>query len=671
MLIPELPSYLSRLGGGEYKGLIIALFTATAGISRPFSGKLTDTIGRVPVMALGSLVCFICGFIYPAVATIGGFLLLRLFHGFSTGFKPTATAAYIADIIPSNRWGEALGIHGICFSTGMAIGPALGSLITARYSIDVLFYCSSFFALMSIVILLNLKETQSQKQSFRFSLFRIGRHEILDLRVLPAAIITFLGYISYGVVLTLIPDWSHHLGISNKGLFFVVFTLSSLLVRFIAGKVSDRHGRVIVLKLALTLLVLSLILIGSSSSIVMLLSGAFFYGIATGLFSPASSAWTVDLSHPDHRGKAVATMYIALEAGIGMGALLSGWIFGDVITLIPYIFFGNPSTFFMMKGMIGNATWQLAPTIPLVLFAMFQLKFAVITPALITGAFAERIRFGSYLIFISLFMMLIYTPLAHATWHPDGLLFKYGVLDFAGGTVVHMSAGWAALASALYLKQRRQQQHSPARITYVMLGTGLLWFGWFGFNAGSAVGAGTLAATALGTTTTASAAAGFAWILFDMFRRKKPSVLGFCIGAVVGLVAITPAAGFITVPHSLITGIVAAIISNLVVQWRTRTTIDDTLDVFPCHGVGGMVGMLCTGIFANQSVNAANTTGNGLYYGETHLFLVHLVALVIVSAFAFFGSLLLLKVTDLISPLRVTAEEEEIGLDESQHGEKL
>lgn len=363
-----------------------------------------------------------------------------------------------------------------------------------------------------------------------------------------------------------------------------------------------------------------------------------------------------------------------MQSFVCMGLITTLWaVFGFSLAFGNTVggVVGNPSTFFMMKGMIGNATWQLAPTIPLVLFAMFQLKFAVITPALITGAFAERIRFGSYLIFISLFMMLIYTPLAHATWHPDGLLFKYGVLDFAGGTVVHMSAGWAALASALYLKQRRQQQHSPARITYVMLGTGLLWFGWFGFNAGSAVGAGTLAATALGTTTTASAAAGFAWILFDMFRGKKPSVLGFCIGAVVGLVAITPAAGFITVPHSLITGIIAAIISNLVVQWRTRTTIDDTLDVFPCHGVGGMVGMLCTGIFANQSVNAANTTGNGLYYGETHLFLVHLVALVIVSAFAFFGSLLLLKVTDLISPLRVTAEEEEIGLDESQHGEKL
>jgi Amt family ammonium transporter len=334
-------------------------------------------------------------------------------------------------------------------------------------------------------------------------------------------------------------------------------------------------------------------------------------------------------------------------------------------------FIGNPGTFFMMKGTLGNATWELAPTIPLVLFAMFQLKFAVITPALITGAFAERIRFNSYVIFLCLFMVFIYAPLAHATWHPKGFLFGKGVLDFAGGTVVHMSAGWAALASAIYLKGRNETSHNPARISYVLLGTGLLWFGWFGFNAGSALGSGTLAATALATTTTASAAAAMAWMFFDILRGKKPSVLGACIGAVVGLVAITPAAGFVTIPHSLIIGIVAAVVSNLVVIWRSKTNIDDTLDVFPCHGVGGMVGMLLTGVFAHQNVNAANTTGNGLFYGETHLFIVHLITLVGVSAFAFFGSFVLLKITDMISTLRVTPEEELAGLDISQHDEEL
>jgi Amt family ammonium transporter len=361
-----------------------------------------------------------------------------------------------------------------------------------------------------------------------------------------------------------------------------------------------------------------------------------------------------------------------LQSFVCMGLITIIWVvfgfsmaFGTDVGGLGLI--GNPKTFFMMQNTLG-VNWG---TIPVVLFAMFQLKFAVITPALITGAFAERIRFNSYLIFITLFIVIIYIPLAHATWHSDGYFFKMGVLDFAGGTVVHMSAGWAALASALYLKKRNEveEAHTPARISYVILGTGLLWFGWFGFNAGSALGSGELAATALATTTTASAAAAMSWIFFDMLRGKKPSALGACIGAVVGLVAVTPAAGFITVSSSLIVGIVAAVISNLVVIWRSKTNIDDTLDVFPCHGVGGMVGMLMTGIFATKAVNSAGA--DGLAYGETSLFVKHLIALVAVSAFAFIGSFILLKVTDLISPLRVTAEEELAGLDVSQHDEEL
>ena len=341
--------------------------------------------------------------------------------------------------------------------------------------------------------------------------------------------------------------------------------------------------------------------------------------------------------------------------------------FGDSIHGI----IGDPRTFFMMRGMLGNHVWKMAPTIPILLFAMYQLKFAIITPALITGAFAERINFKSYVIFLILFSVFIFSPLAHCTWHPDGLLAKMGVLDFAGGTVVHMSAGWAALASALYLKKRKEVTHTPARITYVIIGTGLLWFGWFGFNAGSAFGANTLAVTALATSMSASAAAGITWIFFDAVRGRKPSAMGTCIGAVVGLVAITPAAGFVSVPHSLAIGIISAIVSNLVVEWRTRTAIDDTLDVFPCHGVGGLTGMLLTGVFAHKNINPANATGNGLFFGEGHLFMVQLIALIGVSIFAFFGSLLLLKITDMIHPLRVSEEDERVGLDISQHGEKL
>lgn len=331
---------------------------------------------------------------------------------------------------------------------------------------------------------------------------------------------------------------------------------------------------------------------------------------------------------------------------------------------------GDPRTFYMMKGMLGEVSWASLPTIPLVLFAMFQLKFAIIAPALITGAFAERVRFNSFIVFIILFSIFIYMPLAHATWHPEGILARYGVLDFAGGTVVHMSAGWAALASAIYLKARKEAVHAPARITYVILGTALLWFGWFGFNAGSAGGANSLAAYAFATTTTASAVAAIAWIFVDIIRGKKPSAMGACIGAVVGLVAITPAAGFVSISHSMVIGLIAALISNLVVFLRGKTRIDDTLDVFPCHGIGGMVGMVLTGVFAHQNVNPL-VTENGLFFGETKLFMAHVIALGAVSVFAFFGSLLMIKVTDLIAPLRVYECDEELGLDRSQHDEAL
>jgi Amt family ammonium transporter len=365
-----------------------------------------------------------------------------------------------------------------------------------------------------------------------------------------------------------------------------------------------------------------------------------------------------------------------LQSFVAMGIISVVWIvvgfsiaFGEDIGGV----IGNPSTYFMFSGVLDA---PLFGTIPLVLFAFFQLKFAIITPALITGTFAERIRFKGYVLFIILFSLLIYAPLAHWTWHAEGFLFKMGVLDFAGGTVVHMSAGFAALAASMYLKNNKDEQKhtiTPANVPFVLLGTGLLWFGWFGFNAGSALSAGTLAASAFATTNTASAAAGLAWILFDMAKGKKPSAIGFCIGAVVGLVAITPAAGFVTIPSSLFIGTFAAIISNVVVHWKsTRTSLQDTLDVFPCHGVGGAVGMIMTGLLATQAVNGANTTGNGLFIdGSTHLIVTHLIALVIVVAFSFFGSLLLLKIADLISPLRVSAEEKKAGSDYSQHGEKL
>ena len=365
-----------------------------------------------------------------------------------------------------------------------------------------------------------------------------------------------------------------------------------------------------------------------------------------------------------------------LQSFVAMGVISVLWIvigfslaFGDDLGGLGVV--GNPASYFMFANVLDA---PLFGTIPLVLFAFFQLKFAIITPALITGTFAERIRFKSYIIFIVLFSLLIYAPLAHMTWHSEAFFFKMGVLDFAGGTVVHMSAGFAALAASIYLRNKNEAKSpiSPANVPFVLLGTGLLWFGWFGFNAGSALSAGALAASAFATTNTASAAAGLAWILFDAARGKKPSAIGFCIGAVVGLVAITPAAGFVTVPSSLFIGTFAAIISNVVVHWKTKTSLEDTLDVFPCHGVGGAVGMIMTGLLATQAVNGANTTGNGLLIdGSTTLISIHLIALVMVVAFSFVGSLILLKITDLISPLRVSAEEKKVGSDYSQHGENL
>ena len=362
-----------------------------------------------------------------------------------------------------------------------------------------------------------------------------------------------------------------------------------------------------------------------------------------------------------------------LQSFIAMAVITVLWIvvafscsFGDSI----YGVYGHPLTFFMGKGLLSGAPMAAAPTIPLLLFAMYQLKFAIITPALITGAVAGRIRFTGYIIFLILFCLFIYCPLAHATWHPNGVLAKLGVLDFAGGTVVHMSAGWAALAAALFLKKKNEEPLTHARITYVLLGTGLLWFGWFGFNAGSAFSANSIATIALATTTIASASAAFTWILCDTLRGRKPGAMGTCIGAVVGLVAITPAAGYISLPHSLIIGVVSSIISNWLVQVRTRTGIDDTLDVFPCHGVGGMVGMLLTAVFAHKNINPS-VVNNGLLFGETKLFLVHVLALIAVSAFAFFGTYVILRVTNFISPLGVKEAEEILGLDVSQHGESL
>ncbi len=372
-----------------------------------------------------------------------------------------------------------------------------------------------------------------------------------------------------------------------------------------------------------------------------------------------------------HRKNILSTM---MKSIVATGIVSVLWIaFGFSLAFGEswHGFIGNPLSFLFFNNMDG-VRWELAPTIPITLFALFQLMFAIITPGLVVGAVAERINFKAYTLFIFLSSIFVYSPISHWLWHPSGILYKMGVLDFAGGTVVHISAGCAALAGAMVLKQRKAHQLKkeipPANIPYVLIGTGLLWFGWFGFNAGSSLGLNKLTIQALLTTNTSAAAAGLSWMFFNVLKGKKPSVLGFCIGAVVGLVSITPGAGFVSVQHSIFIGIVSAIISNIMVELISKSKIDDTLDVFPCHGIGGIVGMILTGIFASKKMNIAGN--DGLFFGNYEFFFTQIKGLLLVLVYSFSVSFLIFKFINFILPIRVSEYEEEVGLDTTQHDEK-
>lgn len=356
----------------------------------------------------------------------------------------------------------------------------------------------------------------------------------------------------------------------------------------------------------------------------------------------------------------ISTMF---QSFVALGVVSVVWVFigfslafGDSL----YGIIGNPFTYMNFKNVTLNPNVNFGSTIPFLLFALFQLKFAIITPAIISGSFAERIRFRSYILFMLLFTIFIYSPLAHMTWHPDGLFRSWGVLDFAGGTVVHMSAGLAAFAGAIFLGQRKKIIEKPANIPFVILGTGMLWFGWFGFNAGSALGANFDAVVAFANTSLASATSMITWIFYDRFSNRKMSSVGACIGAIVGLVAITPAAGFVTLGQSIFIGFIAAIVSNIAVKLNKKSKVDDTLDVFATHGIGGIVGMILTAVFANEV---------GLIYGETTTFIYHIITIIITVVFTLLMSYLLFKLVDFVIPLRVREDQEERGLDASQHGE--
>jgi Amt family ammonium transporter len=388
-------------------------------------------------------------------------------------------------------------------------------------------------------------------------------------------------------------------------------------------------------------------LLAASGLVLLMTPGlGFFYG---GMVNAKNVVSTIFQS--------VIAMGVVSFVWIVVGFSLSfGPSFGGVI--------GDPTAYFLFSNVGPESNSTMGATIPFILYALFQLKFAIITPALITGALAERIRFGALLVFMGLWSLFVYAPLAHSAWAVGGILREMGVLDFAGGTVVHISAGMAALAGAMYLGPRSSKKNGEeeviSNVPYVVMGTGLLWFGWFGFNAGSSLAADGLAVTAFLNTNTASSVAMLTWIALDVLRGKKPSAVGACIGAVVGLVAITPAAGFVTVGASLAIGLIAAVISNQLVSMRNMLPFDDALDVFACHGVGGIVGMILTAVFA---------LNGGVIQGETKLMVAHLIGLVGVVTFTFVMSYTVFIVTNLLIPLRVTEEEEEEGLDLSQHGE--
>jgi ammonium transporter, Amt family len=392
------------------------------------------------------------------------------------------------------------------------------------------------------------------------------------------------------------------------------------------------------------------LLISTALVMVMLPGLALFYG---GLVRKKNVLSTI--MHSFFGLALVSIVWVLVGFSLAFGTDVGGY---GLIGNLDYVGFMNvglePSTIYGV-------------TIPFVLFAAFQLMFAAITPALITGAFAERKRFGAFVLFTILWSILVYSPIAHWVWAADGGLFQLGALDFAGGTVVHASSGISALIVALLIGRRvvNGEGLEPHDIPMTVLGAGLLWFGWFGFNAGSALSANGLAANALLVTNTAAAAATITWVLIQYVHKKKVSVVGAACGAVAGLVAITPASGFVTAGGALVIGLAVGVICYSATLLRSRLRIDDALDVFAVHGVGGTFGAIATGIFATTAINAYP----GLIDGNPSQVVTQFVAIGAVIAYAVIATFIIVKVVDVILGLRVNSADEEMGLDMAVHGE--
>ncbi|GAB4434928.1 MAG: ammonium transporter [Chloroflexi bacterium OHK40] len=390
-----------------------------------------------------------------------------------------------------------------------------------------------------------------------------------------------------------------------------------------------------------------------SSALVMLMTPglAFFYG---GLVRQKNALSTI--MHSFVMLGLVSVLWALIGYSLAFGPSIGGVIGG--------------LDYFGLNGVGAEPNDAYAATIPHQAFMIYQMMFAIITPALISGAFAERKRFKAFLIFSALWLLLVYVPVAHWVWAVGGWIRTLGALDFAGGTVVHITSGISALVCALVLGKRSgygKEPMEPHNATYTILGTGVLWFGWFGFNAGSALGAGTLAVAAFVNTHLAAAMAALAWMTASWVRHKRPSVLGAAAGAVAGLVGITPAAGFVTPMAAIIIGFLAGVGCFAAVELVVRGRVDDALDVFGVHGVGGIIGALATGIFATTTVNPAGF--DGLLYGNPGQLLTQLIAVVVTAVYAAAITYVLLKVINLVVGIRVSPEEEARGLDTSLHGE--
>lgn len=378
------------------------------------------------------------------------------------------------------------------------------------------------------------------------------------------------------------------------------------------------------------------------------------------------------------RAKNVLNML--MQSFVAMAIVTILWVIvGYSIAFAPgSAFFGSPTTYMGFKD-VGQATFVLngtGVTVPQQVFAMFQLMFAIITPALISGAIAERMKFGAYCIFITLWSLIVYSPLAHMVWGPDGYLFALGALDFAGGTVVHISSGFSALVLAIMLGKRKLgigEDTRPHNLPMTLVGTGLLWFGWYGFNGGSAVASNGLAGSAFMVTHIAAATAGLVWMLIEWTTIKKPTALGFASGAVAGLVAITPAAGFVTPMSALIIGAVVSFVSFGMIKVKTKLGYDDTLDVFAVHGMGGVWGAIATGLFAdgavNSVVNAAGAKNGLLAGGDASLLGKQIIAILIAVVMAAIGTAVIAGILKVTIGIRASDEEEDAGLDITQHGE--